>query len=60
MVVSAAEVVSFWHEAGPDRWFNKDAAFDKAIHERFSVPTKQQRRGSFPIGSTVRKARWPC
>ena len=35
MVVSAAEVVSFWHEAGPDRWFNKDAAFDKAIHERF-------------------------
>ena len=35
MVVSAAEVVSFWREAGPDRWFNKDAAFDKVIHERF-------------------------
>ena len=35
MVVSAAEVVSFWREAGPDRWFNKDVAFDKAIHERF-------------------------
>jgi len=32
MVVSAAEVVSFWREAGPDRWFNKDAAFDKVIH----------------------------
>src|SRR6185312_7753852 len=35
MVVSAAEVVSFWREAGPDRWFNKDAAFDQVIHERF-------------------------
>ena len=35
MVVSAAEVVSFWRDAGPDRWFNKDAAFDKVIHERF-------------------------
>ncbi|HEV8465334.1 MAG TPA: DUF924 family protein [Pseudolabrys sp.] len=35
MVVSAAEVVSFWREAGPDRWFNKDAAFDRTIHERF-------------------------
>ena len=35
MVVSAAEVVSFWREAGPDCWFNKDAAFDKVIHERF-------------------------
>lgn len=35
MTVSAAEVVSFWHEAGPDRWFNKDAAFDQQIRERF-------------------------
>ena len=30
MVLSAADVVSFWREAGPDRWFNKDAAFDNA------------------------------
>ena len=35
MVASAAEVVSFWREAGPNRWFNKDAAFDKETHERF-------------------------
>lgn len=25
---SAAEVVAFWREAGPSRWFNKDDAFD--------------------------------
>jgi uncharacterized protein (DUF924 family) len=35
MVLSAADVVAFWREAGPDRWFNKDPAFDKQIHDRF-------------------------
>jgi uncharacterized protein (DUF924 family) len=35
MLASAAEVVSFWRDAGPDRWFNKDAAFDNQIRERF-------------------------
>jgi uncharacterized protein (DUF924 family) len=36
--VSAKEVVSFWREAGPERWFKKDAAFDAEIKRRF-VPT---------------------
>ena len=35
MLASAAEVVSFWREAGPDRWFTKDSAFDDSIRERF-------------------------
>jgi len=35
MVASAADVVSFWQEAGPDRWFTKDADFDRQIRERF-------------------------
>jgi len=35
MVVNAADVVLFWKEAGPERWFNKNAAFDKEIRERF-------------------------
>jgi uncharacterized protein (DUF924 family) len=33
--VTAAEVVRFWTEAGPDRWFNKDDAFDAEIGRRF-------------------------
>jgi uncharacterized protein (DUF924 family) len=33
--VNAAEVVSFWREAGADRWFKKDQAFDDAIRQRF-------------------------
>jgi uncharacterized protein (DUF924 family) len=31
----AAEVVEFWHKAGPDRWFTKDAAFDDHFHANF-------------------------
>jgi uncharacterized protein (DUF924 family) len=32
---SPADVVTFWREAGPDRWFNKDAQFDAEIRARF-------------------------
>jgi uncharacterized protein (DUF924 family) len=32
---SAAEVVSFWREAGPDKWFAKIDAFDADIRSRF-------------------------
>jgi uncharacterized protein (DUF924 family) len=35
MTADAADVVSFWHKAGPDRWFRKDPAFDDEIRERF-------------------------
>lgn len=30
-----AEIVAFWVEAGPDKWFAKDDAFDAAFHDRF-------------------------
>lgn len=33
--ITAADVVTFWREAGPERWFNKDTAFDDEIHRRF-------------------------
>jgi uncharacterized protein (DUF924 family) len=35
IIASAADVVTFWREAGPERWFKKDFAFDQAILERF-------------------------
>jgi len=35
-VPAAAEaVVSFWAEAGPSRWFTKEAAFDDEFRQRF-------------------------
>ena len=30
-----AAIVAFWREAGPDRWFKKDAALDDEIKRRF-------------------------
>ena len=34
--VTPEDVLAFWREAGPDRWYNKDAAFDTLIRGRFS------------------------
>jgi uncharacterized protein (DUF924 family) len=30
-----AEIVTFWREAGPERWFKKDDSFDQEIRDRF-------------------------
>jgi uncharacterized protein (DUF924 family) len=32
---SSRDVLGFWREAGPDRWFAKDDAFDQALRSRF-------------------------
>lgn len=37
-LTTASQVVSFWHEAGPQAWFKKEDAFDATIRERF-LPT---------------------
>ena len=34
-LAGAAEVIRFWADAGPDRWFKKDDAFDAEIRRRF-------------------------
>jgi uncharacterized protein (DUF924 family) len=33
--LTAAEVVAFWREAGPDKWWDKDDAFDRLVRSRF-------------------------
>lgn len=35
MSETPAEVVAFWRDAGPDRWFEKDEAFDETLRSRF-------------------------
>jgi uncharacterized protein (DUF924 family) len=32
---SPSDVIAFWRDAGPKRWFEKDTAFDEQIRERF-------------------------
>ena len=33
--MTPAEVVSFWRDAGPEKWFTHDEAFDEACRTRF-------------------------
>ena len=35
MIASAEAVLAFWREAGPDKWFTRDDAFDADIREKF-------------------------
>jgi uncharacterized protein (DUF924 family) len=35
---SSDDVVQFWGDAGPAKWFSKDESFDRAIRDRF-LPT---------------------
>lgn len=34
---SSVDVIQFWTEAGPDRWFKKDAAFDDEFRKKFAA-----------------------
>src|SRR5204863_3405714 len=35
MIASPESVLAFWRAAGPDKWFEKDTAFDDDIRARF-------------------------
>ena len=39
------EVVAFWREAGSERWFSKDEAFDQACRDRFLLTYEAAARG---------------
>ena len=39
------DVIAFWREAGPDKWFSKDEAFDQACRYRFMTTYEAAARG---------------
>ena len=43
-IVSPAEVLAFWRAAGPDKWFERDDAFDAEIREKFLPSRAGSRR----------------
>jgi uncharacterized protein (DUF924 family) len=45
--VTAAEIVSFWRQAGPQRWFEKDDAFDGTIRSKFLALHEAAARGEY-------------
>lgn len=42
---TADAILAFWREAGPDRWFAKDDAFDAAIRTQFLAAHEAAARG---------------
>ncbi|HEY8380655.1 MAG TPA: DUF924 family protein [Microvirga sp.] len=45
VLATPEEVVAFWREAGPERWFAKDEAFDQACRARFLFTYEAAARG---------------
>lgn len=43
----ADEVLRFWEEAGPEKWYKKDPGFDAEITERFGALWEQAAAGAF-------------
>ncbi len=39
------EVLAFWREAGPEKWFSKDEAFDQTCRDRFMPTYEAAARG---------------
>ncbi len=51
-MTTPAEVLQFWREAGPERWFSKDEAFDRRFRERFLVAHEAAARGELATWET--------
>jgi uncharacterized protein (DUF924 family) len=47
--LTAAEVVSFWRDAGPDKWWEKDDAFDQLVRSRFLLLHEAAARGELAV-----------
>ncbi len=47
MPAHPADILAFWRQAGPSRWFKKDAAFDAAIRLRFEPTHHAAARGEY-------------
>jgi uncharacterized protein (DUF924 family) len=47
--ITAADVLAFWREAGPSRWFRKDDAFDVEFRTRFIGVHESAMRGELDV-----------
>lgn len=44
--IAPGDVIAFWMDAGPERWFHKSDAFDASIRERFGPAVAAARAGA--------------
>jgi uncharacterized protein (DUF924 family) len=45
-IASPQSIIAFWREAGPDKWYEKDDAFDREIRERFLATHEAAAQGN--------------
>ena len=45
ILATPAEIVAFWRDAGPDKWFKKNEVFDRQIVSRFLATHSAASRG---------------
>jgi uncharacterized protein (DUF924 family) len=53
MSVTPADVLAFWRAAGPDKWFEKDEAFDADIRARFLAAYAAAAAGKLAVWESV-------
>ena len=46
-LLNASEIISFWQEAGPEKWFVKDPAFDAQIQALYSDAPDKALNGTY-------------
>ena len=51
--LTPADVLAFWRDAGPDRWFARDDAFDAQIRRRFFDLWPDSKKTFMPDGRVV-------
>jgi hypothetical protein len=45
--VTPADILAFWRDAGPDRWYTPDDSFDAEVRQRFLDLWRQAAAGEF-------------
>ena len=55
MIASTKAVLAFWREAGHDKWFKSDTAFDEAIRARFLNTYEAAAAGKLSEWETTRE-----
>ena len=46
-LLNAREIINFWQEAGPEKWFVKDLAFDAQIQALYSDAPNKALSGTY-------------
>lgn len=47
-MTNAADVMTFWNEAGPAKWYAQDDAFDQEIRDKFGQTWRAAEQGHMP------------